>query len=297
MSNLRLHRWQKTVLTVFCVAFGLFAVAVAAIEYFFYRWQEDNPIFEPLLAAHRGDETYELENTEQAFISAYEKGVDIIELDIQQSSDGVITVIHDGNLKSVFEIDMSVIENSYETLNEAVISSGKAASLPTLAGVLTFFRDKDVKILIDVKSYIAAEAVVDVVDKTESVEKVIIQSLNYEYLQRVKELSPTLMTALLSELPIPEIADYTDVDIYTIYYGVVTDKSAIDAIHSAGKSIYVWTLIDEAQINKYIDLRADGIVFSDTDMAKRVLEERRTRSFRFKEFFKYVGEKYFNVDN
>lgn len=297
MSNLKLRRWQKTALTVLCIVLVLFAVAVAVIEYFFYRWQENNPIFEPLLIAHRGDETYELENTERAFISAYEKGVDIIELDIQQSSDGVIAVIHDDNLASVFEIDMSVYENSYESLNEAVISSGKASSLPTLEGVLTFFRDKDIKFLIDVKSCIAAEAVVDIVTETDSVEKVIIQSSSYGYLQTVKKLSKAMTTALLSETLISDITDHVDADIYTFHYGAVPDRSAIDAIHSAGKRVYVWTLINEEQISKYTDLQADGIIFSDIDMAERVMAERRTRSFRLMEFFKYVGNKYFSGES
>ena len=53
----------------------------------------------PLVTFHRGDCTVAPENTLPAFRSAILKGGDRIELDVQMTSDGVVVVTHDSNLK------------------------------------------------------------------------------------------------------------------------------------------------------------------------------------------------------
>ena len=51
------------------------------------------------ITAHRGDSTNYPENTMPAFESAVKQGVDAVELDVQQTKDGKIVVMHDSNLK------------------------------------------------------------------------------------------------------------------------------------------------------------------------------------------------------
>ena len=48
-----------------------------------------------LVIAHRGASAYAPENTIAAFELAHRQGADMIELDVQQSADGVLVVFHD----------------------------------------------------------------------------------------------------------------------------------------------------------------------------------------------------------
>lgn len=49
----------------------------------------------PLLIAHRGDTARSLENTTEAFGSAFERGADGVEFDVQIADDGTPIVVHD----------------------------------------------------------------------------------------------------------------------------------------------------------------------------------------------------------
>ena len=57
----------------------------------------------PLLVAHRGDSLPFPENTLEAFVSADEKGADVLECDVYLSSDGVVMVIHDSTVTRTTE--------------------------------------------------------------------------------------------------------------------------------------------------------------------------------------------------
>ena len=53
----------------------------------------------PLFFAHRGGLREAPENTIEAFESAIENGVDVLELDVHSSADGKLVVHHDGSLE------------------------------------------------------------------------------------------------------------------------------------------------------------------------------------------------------
>ena len=70
------------------------------------------------VVAHRGDSKYYPENSEIAFKSAIELGVDIIETDVHISSDGVIFVWHDENTKKLDGDENLVSTRSWAELSE-----------------------------------------------------------------------------------------------------------------------------------------------------------------------------------
>ena len=67
----------------------------------------------PLVTFHRGDCTVAPENTLPAFRSAILKGGDRIELDVQMTSDGVVVVTHDSNLKRCTGKNAKVYDLTY----------------------------------------------------------------------------------------------------------------------------------------------------------------------------------------
>ena len=72
----------------------LILIAFMAIA-FARRVQSDEPI---VVVAHRGASRNAPENSMKAFRDAIEAGADVIELDVQETADGVIVVTHDRDL-------------------------------------------------------------------------------------------------------------------------------------------------------------------------------------------------------
>jgi hypothetical protein len=68
------------------------------------------------LIAHRGGSFEAPENTIQAFRNAAAVGVDFMELDVFATSDNVIIVSHDNNLKRLCGVDVNITESRYEDL-------------------------------------------------------------------------------------------------------------------------------------------------------------------------------------
>lgn len=51
-----------------------------------------------MITAHRGDQSAAPENTLSAFEAAIENGADYIELDVTETKDGVLVILHDDSL-------------------------------------------------------------------------------------------------------------------------------------------------------------------------------------------------------
>ena len=71
-------------------------------------WTQNILLSTPTITAHRGDSHNAPENTLAAFQSAIDNQTDCIELDVQQTKDHVIVVVHDTNLKRLTGVNQHV---------------------------------------------------------------------------------------------------------------------------------------------------------------------------------------------
>ncbi len=106
-----------------------------------------------LVVAHRGASASAPENTLAAIELAINKGADWVEIDVQETSDGEVVVIHDSDLKRVGGSRLSVFDASLTQLQSVDISSWKVSSfsdqrVPTLQQVLEACKDR-IKIVIE----------------------------------------------------------------------------------------------------------------------------------------------------
>ena len=88
----------------------------------------------PLIIAHRGASADEPENTLLAFQRAIEQGAQMIELDLDQSADGHVIVMHDATLERTTNLRGRVAEMSLADIRQA--DAGKGELVPTLDEVL-----------------------------------------------------------------------------------------------------------------------------------------------------------------
>ena len=102
-----------------------------------------------LAIAHRGDPISFRENTVPAIRAAIDAGVDIVEIDVKTTSDGVSVVLHDNSLTRLWEVDRDI-----RTMTAAEVSAVGAGSpvelrIPTLEQVLRLFAGTGTAVLID----------------------------------------------------------------------------------------------------------------------------------------------------
>ena len=71
-----------------------------------------------IIIGHRGASGLEPENTIRSFKKAEELGVDMIEMDVRQSKDGELVVIHDRTLKRLFGVRKAVADLTVSELQE-----------------------------------------------------------------------------------------------------------------------------------------------------------------------------------
>ena len=168
------------------------------------RNPDDNSV---LVAAHRGDWFWAPENSLAAFQNCIEAGVDIIELDVRLSKDGVPVVIHDltldrtttgkGHVK-----DYTLTELKSFFLKDAVAVVTKA-QIPTLEEVLTLCKDR-ILVYLD-KSYNKVPQILAVLRNTGTLHQAMFV-LDFPYAKAKRVFG----TALDSVLFVPVIGDHMD---------------------------------------------------------------------------------------
>ena len=252
--------------------------------------------------AHRGARSFAPENTLAAAQKGFEIGADLWELDVALTADDEIVVIHDdtlertSNIRSVYPERSSYKIESF-TLEElrkldfglwflqcdpfGQIAAGNVSRrkqeefvnvpIPTLADALTFTRDLQWRVNVEIKDlkgkpgdrYIA-EKVVDMIARMGMEDSVIISSFNHPYIQRVRTASPRISTAALVEFPDPDPIDLLKrLDAQAYNPNLDTLKyDQIQAVTSGGYSIFVWTVNEPEVMKELIDAGVTGI-FTD----------------------------------
>ncbi|MDE6518040.1 MAG: glycerophosphodiester phosphodiesterase, partial [Acetatifactor sp.] len=99
----------------------------------------------------------------------------------------------------------------------------------------------------------------------------VFASFNYEYLQHLKELNPKVsilynISVYDATLPQQFEAEYYGLNIRNI------TQEVVDAIHSCGRTAYVWTVDRPEDIAAMRDLGVDGIVTNCAGIARVVVE-------------------------
>ncbi len=99
------------------------------------------------VAAHRGDWRNFPENSLEAIESAIAMGVDIIEIDVKRTSDGVLVVCHDKTINRTTSGKGRVSEITYDSISRCCLRAGHGVRMaryrmPTLAEALDVCRDR-----------------------------------------------------------------------------------------------------------------------------------------------------------
>jgi glycerophosphoryl diester phosphodiesterase len=269
--------------------FLLFA-AVCGCALFIYMSsiEKINPQIEYLrtmeVTAHRGASAYYPENTMAAFYGAVEMGADWIELDVQQSRDGRIFVMHDRN----FQRTAGVNKNSWE-MDWAEIAALDVGSyfgeifegekVPLLSEVLEFAKENNIRLNIELKpsghEKDFEKGVVDAIQEADYLDSCVITSWNYRALENVKAYCEEATTVYVMGIAIGNVNRLKAADNFSMEASNVT-PSMVSRVHNAGKQLYAWTVNTKRSINRMIDLNVDNIITDKVLLAQECIYENKT---------------------
>lgn len=233
----------------------------------------------PLVTFHRGDCTVAPENTLPAFRSAILKGGDRIELDVQMTSDGVVVVTHDSNLKRCTGKNAKVYDLTYAEV--AQLDAGRWFSsrfadtrIPTLEQVLQLCRGR-IGLNVEIKPSIATPAL-----EAETVRLLreygfdssncVITSQSYETLHKVKALAPEYPTGYILALGVGNYYDLPDADFFSVETTFIT-SGMVNAVHLRGKTVSAWTIDREKVATHMLELGVDDLITDKPDMVQDLL--------------------------
>lgn len=230
------------------------------------------------ITAHRGDHRIALENTLASFSHAIENNADYIELDITETKDGKLVVLHDPNLKRMMGHDINIWDITSAELeamknSENVGAEPETIPLPYLEDVFKLCQGR-IKLNLEVK-YNGHESsefltnIVKAVEQNNYVEDCVITSFHYEFVNEVKKMNPAIKTGYIFSDPLINTDDYPDVDLFSVYYEIL-NEDLVKRIHRQGKKIHVWTVNEKLDIIKCRELKVDNIITNDIEAVERI---------------------------
>lgn len=243
--------------------------------------------YSTLVIAHRGFSGQYPENTMVAFQKAIELGCDMIELDVHFSKDKELVVIHDDKLDRttngegrVYDFTLKEIKNF--DAGSWIGSRFSAEKIPTLKEVLQMAKDKK-PVNIEIKDpkerqypiEELAERALKEVKEAGMLHQVNFFSFNPSALRKIKEKEPTAWITLVYGKEWKTLREVTGGEDYPILG--LRDKNLgkddIAKIHEQGFQIYVWTVDNPAEMEKFIAWRVDGIITNHPDRLIKALKK------------------------
>lgn len=231
------------------------------------------------VTAHRGSSCHAPENTLSAIRRAIADGADYAEIDVQETADGVIVVMHDPNLLRTAGLDKPLWEMTYAQLRDLEVGSWFSQAfhgepIPTLEEVIALARGH-IKLNIELKfnghERRLPERVVHILAERHFAKHCVVTSLAYDGLQRVKSLDSRLRIGYIVETPLSDLTRL-NVDFLSVKARLATRKLVrLAKLHGLG--VHVWTVNEPQLMASMIAKGVENIITDCPDRLVKLLQK------------------------
>lgn len=222
----------------------------------------------PLVIAHRGASTVEVENSLAAFRAAGRLGADGVELDVHAAGDGALIVHHDDTIGGVH----------IPTAASAAVRAERLAngeSPPLLEEALAAI-DPRLRVYVEVKTLPpAADArLFAVLDAGPNPLGYAVHGFDHRILARLGRARPTLPRGVLSaSYPVRPLVPLQDVGAVALWQ----DRSLVDAelvatLHVAAAQLIVWTVDDPEEMAQLARTGVDAVCTNVPAVGRRTVD-------------------------
>ena len=232
------------------------------------------------VTAHRGSSKDAPENTLSAVRRAIDDGADFAEIDVQETADGVIVLLHDTDLMRIAGLNKKIWQLTYPEMKSLDAGSWfspefKGEHIPTLSEALEFSRNK-IKLNIELKfngrEKQLVESVVKIIRDHKFGSQCVITSLNYDGLRKVEKFNPDLKTGFIIAKSIGNMFR-VDTDFLSLASDIV-NPDVMAAARKRKKKVHVWTVNSPDSMSYFINMGVDNIITDYPAKLIAVIHER-----------------------
>lgn len=236
---------------------------------------ENTVIRRPLTIGHRGLPSLAPENTIESALLAYEKGADILEMDVHLTLNLEIVVIHDTTTNRTTDGTMVVAQSTLEEIQALTIldSTGNYPNLkvPTLGEYFDAIKGTDAVIFLEIKplNALLVQYIVETIEAYEMYDQVAFIAFGPGNIEQYNELYPEgsngyLTGALLN----PTNPEGSILNVLTSVVPMNTTFNphfgslrldVINGLRHRGISVWPWTINDLSQLSQYYLYGVDGM--------------------------------------
>lgn len=245
----------------------------------------------PIIIAHRGFSSQYPENTLVSVKKAIDAGCDSVEIDVHQTRDERIVVIHDDSIKRTTKGKGEVLDLDYDTLQKYDAGSWfdvkfKNEYVPSLEEIMEVIAGQ-VNIIIDIKygseRYPNFERnLVNIINHYEDVADIIVSSYkitvlsklnNYNSdLQLAKLISPGEMWRTLFDSNLRKFGNKLDFIKEILPHYTFINAGFISWARDREFKIFPYTVNDERTMRNLIERGVDGIITDSPDKLYELLK-------------------------
>ena len=240
----------------------------------------------PLVCAHRGASAQAPENTLAALALAMDQGADMAEVDVQLTADDQLVLIHDDLLDRTTDgrgrvcdlpladlraldagawFDAAFVGEKIPTLDEAIAA---------VAGRLVLNIELKIGSGAGSRADLLADRVTETVRAADLVNTCVLTSFDHKLIDRLQKREPDLRVGyILKRRWFTRMAKLCAAPVHVLSVertGVGRDL--VERAHAAGRKLHVWTVDDESEMRRLIELGVDAIITNEPGRLRRVLQ-------------------------
>jgi len=221
-----------------------------------------NHILIPMqIIAHRGASASEPENTLRSIRRAIDLGTDLVEVDVRQSLDGELLIMHDPTVDRTTNGSGRVENMSISQLKQ--LNAGFGEEIPTLTDVLELV-DWKVGLVIEIKVPGIEDKVLDIINQS-GMHKVMIASFYHPVCLKVKLIDHTVPTGVIfrcQPVKTENLARNAYANSIFPHYQFLS-REMVEKCHEHGIFVYPWVIDNIADLDHIRSLGVDGVVTNE----------------------------------
>ncbi|MEZ7131292.1 glycerophosphodiester phosphodiesterase [Nonomuraea sp. AD125B] len=246
----------------------------------------------PIDIAHRGASAYAPENTIAAFHLADDLGADLFELDVQETKDHELVLMHDTTLSRTTDVEDVYPDLSPWRVGDLTLAqirrldAGSWAGsryagepVPTLGDALDAMAGSGMGLLLEVKSpalYPGIERrIADELRRHPAWQApglLVVQSFDWQSMRTLHGHLPQVPIGLLGTPPaaeLPRLAKFAD--LINPPHTALT-AAYVQRVHALGMRTLAWTVDSPSAMRRLLDQGVDGIITNRPDVLRELLD-------------------------
>lgn len=247
------------------------------------------------ITAHRGGAWKAPENTISALQYTIDSGADYAEIDVQETKDGELILLHDDSLKRTAGVKKNVWDMTLKQVEKLDAGASfhkkfRGEKIPEFTEALKFCKgrlDLNIEIKYNGKNKGIVNKVVRAIKENHFEDHCVVTSMNYQFLKQIKKTAPEIRTGYIMTMTYGGVQGMEAADFFSVKHTYVDEKFVTQA-HALGKEVHVWTVNYKGDAKRMLDMGVDNIITDDPIMVRKVQNRENGSSTGYVELLRYA---------